>query len=124
MKPILIVDDNDMIVELISDIAQNNGIRSDHAATGEAALLLASCTQYATIFMDLNLDGMCGVETAIAIRELGEPYKSVPIVALTGLMPVAGMLRWNEADFIDTLVKPFSIRHLTTIMKKYVLGTE
>ena len=116
---ILVVDDNPAINDLIATVCEEIGVAKEFAATGEEALILAGQKSYDLILMDLHLEGLCGVEAAISIRQLPEPYGSVPIVALTGLIPVRGMAKWDAAGFVSTLVKPFSVKALISAIRKY-----
>ncbi len=116
---ILVVDDNPIICNLIADVCRNNNVTVESVGTGEEAVMAAALRHYDLIFMDLHLDGICGVDAAIEIRKLAEPFCNVPIIALSGLFPVRGMSRWEQARFSDTVVKPFSISELEQIILKY-----
>ena len=79
---ILIVEDNDMNLELATDLLELNGFIVLQARSAEAGLRLAHQTAIDLILMDLSLPGMDGLA---ATRELKQDptTRQVPVLALT-----------------------------------------
>lgn len=83
MNPrILIIEDNELNLELASDLLEVKGFVVLQARSAEAGLRLAHQTAIDLILMDLSLPGMDGLA---ATRELKQDpaTRQVPILALT-----------------------------------------
>ncbi|HEY6837710.1 MAG TPA: response regulator [Geobacteraceae bacterium] len=81
MKNVLVVDDNEKNMYLISFILGKMGHRVVQATTGEEGVELAVSEKPDLILMDIQLPGIDGLETTKRIREAG--VASVPIIAIT-----------------------------------------
>lgn len=78
---ILIVDDQEIIRELISEILRSDGHNITVAATGVEALLHLNKAQYDLIISDLSMPDMTGSQLASEIRAKGN---KIPFILLTG----------------------------------------
>ena len=87
MKKILVVEDNEQNVYLISFILTNGGYEVITATTGEEGVELAIKEKPDLIVMDMGLTGIDGMEATKRIRE-SEADGKVPIIATTShVMP-------------------------------------
>ncbi|MCI9305569.1 MAG: response regulator [Lachnospiraceae bacterium] len=86
-RKILLVDDNDLNLELESELLEDLGFLVDTAMDGRIALdllLQADPGTYALILMDIQMPIMNGYETTQVIRSLNDPLlHSIPIIALS-----------------------------------------
>lgn len=103
-KAILLVEDNEIARRVVLHILHRNrpGYEVDCAADGSEALKRAAKRRYDLVFMDLQLPGMDGFETARQLREM-PGYSDIPIVALTANVTPeyeAYCLRRGMAGFI------------------------
>ncbi|MDR3175953.1 MAG: response regulator [Desulfovibrio sp.] len=81
---ILIVDDNEVNLNVCSGLIETwYGLKCDTAVSGAEALRMVAEKDYNLIFMDHMMSEMDGVETTARIREMGEKYAGLPIVAFT-----------------------------------------
>jgi PAS domain S-box-containing protein len=81
---ILIVDDSEIQMDIVSAILKQYGIDCDCAGTGEEALLEAKETAYDLILMNIHMSSMNGIEVARRIRSRkSNASKPAPILALT-----------------------------------------
>ncbi len=71
-KKILIVDDNETWHEILKNILDIFGIKTDSALSGKQALeMVHECkTEYDVILMDWNMPGLDGIETAQSIKDM------------------------------------------------------
>jgi len=110
--PILIVDDDPLIRELIGSLVEDAGYSTTQADTGEAALVTAETLRPALVLLDVHLPGISGYEVCRQLKERFGPR--LPIIFLSGERTephdrVAGLL--IGAD--DYIVKPFFPDELT-----------
>ena len=109
----LVVDDNPTARELLRDMAESLGWVAELAASGEEALaLLAACRsageRYDVVFMDWQMPGLDGWETASRIREDGLVDDAPVVVMVTahGREKLAQRSSEQQAHLDDFLVKP------------------
>ena len=103
-KSILIVEDEQNIVDILSFNLSREGYDTLEAYDGPTGLQLALEQDPDLILLDLMLPGMDGFEVCRQVRESGS---STPIIMLTGL----------ELGADDYLTKPFSMRELLARVK-------
>lgn len=89
--------------------------------SGEAALELLQRTRPNLVLLDLHLRGIGGFEFADRLRRL-QPPVTVPIVALTGDMSPATLMRAEAAGFAAFLRKPADMDRLATVIRSFIAG--
>jgi len=82
MKKILVVEDNERNMYLISFILGKMGHKVVQAGTGERGVELAALERPDLILMDIQLPGIDGLETTRRIRQSPE-CADIPIIAIT-----------------------------------------
>ncbi len=86
-RRILIAEDIDLNAEILTDLLDMEGMRSERGENGRITLDMFEKSEpgyYDAIFMDLRMPVMDGLECARRIRALDRPdAKTIPIVALT-----------------------------------------
>jgi len=117
-RPILIVDDDDSIRELMAMALADEGYAVLTAQHGGAALRLLSSNAPGLILLDMRMPVMDGWEFARTYRELPGPH--VPIIVVTAAHEVAERAAQVNADAY--LAKPFDIDDLLAIVGKHVVG--
>ena len=109
-KHILIVEDMKMNAEIVADLLDMEGMTSDWAENGKAAVDMFSEKpeySYDAILMDLRMPVMDGLEAARTIRSMDRPdAKTVPILALTANAFEEDIRNSLEAGMNEHLAKP------------------
>jgi two-component system, cell cycle response regulator DivK len=113
---VLIVDDNPLTVELVTDLLQSHGFQVYSAGTAERGIELAREFLPAVVLMDYHLPGMDG-PTAARLLKADPTTRHLAIVGLTadvknGAAPLNG--------FDGLLAKPFEIRTFVADVKSFV----
>jgi DNA-binding NarL/FixJ family response regulator len=109
--PVLIVDDDEGIRLLISQIFQEAGFTTVEARTGPEGVQLARRVIPGLAIIDVNLPGMCGYEVLRALRE--EFGEALPTIIVSGERTTSfdrvGGLMLGADDYV---VKPFAADEL------------
>jgi len=111
MSKILIVDDEQDIVELVSYNLEKEGFKTVKAFEGEAALKMVKLQKPDLIILDLMLPKMNGLDVCRAIRRNPETL-SLPIIMLTAKTDEVDKIIGLENGADDYITKPFSIKEL------------
>lgn len=121
---ILIVDDlkeNHLVMESVLDDPELNIVK---AMSGEEALSLCMSHVFAVIFMDVQMPGMDGFETAELLRGI-EKTKHIPIIFVTAISKEkASIFKGYEVGAVDYLSKPIDpiiLRSKVRIFKEMYL---
>ena len=104
MNPILVVDDNAQIVDILSQYIKKEGWPMLAAKTGEEALALFDAAEPSLILLDIMLPGIDGFEVCRRIRRVS----SVPILMITAKDEDADRILGLDIGADDYIVKPFS----------------
>jgi two-component system phosphate regulon response regulator PhoB len=127
-EKILVVDDEEDILELVTYNLEKNGYAVSGVATGEEALRVARSELPALIVLDLMLPGVDGLEVCRILK--GDPKTAhIPILMLTAKGEEADIVTGLELGADDYITKPFSPRILlarvrTALRRKAHVQTE
>ena len=115
--PILVVDDNEDALALMSAALRALGYRVRTAANGPDALRIAEAFAPRVVLLDLGLPVMDGYEIARRMREI-EGLREVRLLAVTGYGHAADRQRSAAAGFEAHLVKPLSLDDLQRVLER------
>src|SRR5262249_59414505 len=107
-EPILIVDDEPTIVEVVELYLLREGFKVLTAADGPAALAAVAQQQPDLVVLDLMLPGMSGLDLTRQIRAGG----ALPIIMLTARGEETDRVVGLELGADDYVPQPFSPREL------------
>ena len=113
-KTILIVEDEQSIVDILSFNLMKEGYDTVEALDGATGLQLALEQDPDLVLLDLMLPGMDGFEVCERIRKAGS---AVPIVMLTAREEEDDKVRGLELGADDYITKPFKNRELMARVK-------
>lgn len=125
-KKILIVEDNEINLEIETEILNDLGFETDSAANGQIAvetLKTASPDEYALVLMDIQMPVMDGRSAAREIRRI-DGYADIPIIALSANAFESDKRESLEAGMDAHLTKPIDIPVLMDAIKKAINKTE
>jgi two-component system alkaline phosphatase synthesis response regulator PhoP len=111
MSKIMIVDDEQDIVELLSYNLEREGFSTVKAYDGEAALGLVRSEKPDLMILDLMLPKMNGLDVCKAIRRNPETV-NLPIIMLTAKGDEIDKIIGLEIGADDYVTKPFSVKEL------------
>ena len=106
---ILVVDDNDMNLMVVTKLLAETRIQIDTASSGAECLRLTQTHHYDCILMDHLMPEMDGIECLHALRvQPGGLCQDVPVVALTANAGSDNQLLYRKEGFSGYLAKPVS----------------
>jgi CheY-like chemotaxis protein len=124
-KKVLVVDDEESILELVTDSLEARGCSVERASNSERALELASQNSYDVILCDLNLQSVSG--KAVSGFDLHEQILEILIgrkepkpafIFMTGDLVVAAIGERAGREGNRFLQKPFRISELLNLMNE------
>ena len=104
MNPILIVDDNEQIRQILAQYIEAQGWPYIAAASGEEALALFDAAAPSLLLLDIMLPGMDGLSVCQHIRRVS----NVPILMITAKDEDADRILGLDVGADDYIIKPFS----------------
>lgn len=110
MSKILIVEDDENLLDMISRYLRHEHYIVETATNGKEAYALVTTYKYDVLVLDWNVPGMTGVEICSKLRNSGN---NVPILMLTGQSALDKKIAGFRAGTDDYLTKPFDIEELT-----------
>ncbi|PWB68349.1 hypothetical protein C3F09_11830 [candidate division GN15 bacterium] len=111
---ILAIDDQPVILDLVSAMCQSMGYRVETARSGEEGLRLAAADRFDLVLTDLAMPDMSGMEVA---RRIHRQYPDTTIVLITGWETGVDSGQMQEAGVSQVLYKPFRIEQLADVVK-------
>jgi len=115
--PLLLVEDDFQLSELLVDLLTEAGYAVDHARDGQAGLHWALTRAYAVLVVDWGLPAIDGVDLVARLRSRGV---ATPIMILTARGTLADRVEGLDAGAEDYLVKPFEIDELLARLRALV----
>jgi len=101
---VLIVDDEDVVCQLLTNLLQSEGVDIHVAANGTEALEVLAKQRFDLVISDKNLPGASGLDVARATRMR---YPACPVILMTGYPSLETAQEGLALGLIDYIEKPF-----------------
>jgi DNA-binding NtrC family response regulator len=106
---LLVVDDEQHIRKLCSEIATQSGMKVTAVATAEEALEVLADSDIDIVITDLILRDSNGIDL---IREVHDKYRDVAVIVLTGHGSIDSAVSAIRLGAVDYVTKPFRVEEL------------
>ncbi|MBQ3565730.1 MAG: response regulator [Oscillospiraceae bacterium] len=116
---ILIVDDNELNLEVITAILEDTKIKVTTALSGAECLEKLKTDKFNMILLDQMMPGMSGIETLNAIR-VEKCAEGVPVIAFTADAIVGAKESYFKAGFAGYLSKPVIYDELEKVLLEFL----
>ena len=116
---ILIVDDNEMNLEVITELMGATRMQITTALSGKECIAALEKETFDLVLLDQMMPGMSGIQTLVIIRER-HLADDTPIIALTADAIVGARDTYIKEGFTDYLSKPIMYSELETALKKNI----
>ncbi len=118
---ILIAEDNDVNMLIISHLISKMGFTVIKAKDGREAFSMYKENQIDLIFMDIHMPETDGLEATRKIREYENGKKYTPIIALTADAMKGDKEKCLTAGMDDYIAKPFKREEIIEAIKRFML---
>jgi response regulator RpfG family c-di-GMP phosphodiesterase len=112
---VLVVDDEKVIREILSDFLTMEGYVVRTVENGEVALQELERRSYNLVISDLKMPGMGGLEL---LEHIGELKQNVLTVIMTGFGTVETAIEAMKKGAYDYILKPFKIEEVVHIVER------
>ena len=122
-KRILLVEDNALNREIVTEIIGMTGVTIDIAENGKIAVekvMEAPEKWYDLIFMDIQMPIMNGYEATAAIRALAGSRGKVPIIAMTANAFAEDVQLAKNTGMNEHIAKPLDLNKLNDVLKQWL----
>jgi len=119
MPRVLAIDDQPIILDLITAMCQSMGFEVQTAISGEEGIRLALTQRFDAVMTDLSMPGMSGLDVA---RTLKSSRPNLPVVLVTGWETGLSQIELAEAGVREVVFKPFRIEQLTEVLRSVTSG--
>ncbi len=118
---ILLVEDNETNRIVAEAMLRKAGQRVTSVQSGREALVALTEGSFDIVFMDIQMPGMDGIETAAIIRDKGSfvQDRGIPIVALTANVMSGDRERYVKAGMEEYLPKPLLMEDLLPVLSRF-----
>ena len=123
-KKILLVEDNELNMEIASELLKFVNLQVEHAENGKVAVDIfrnSKEKEYALIFMDIQMPLMNGYDAARCIRSSEHPAAgTIPIIAMTANAFNDDVQAAFDAGMNGHLAKPIDVEVLYKTIARYI----
>jgi DNA-binding NtrC family response regulator len=112
---VLLVDDEEQFVEVLSQRLEGRGFKVDSAFNGDDAIEFVDGHEVDVVILDVQMPGRDGIET---LRELKRIKPLVEVIMLTGHATVDTAIQGMKLAAYDYLMKPTDTAELVEKINK------
>lgn len=112
---ILVVDDEDELRTLLTDIIIKAGYEAATASDGDEAIGMVKKTKYDVALLDIKMPNLSGIEVLKYIQEHSRDTKAI---ILTGYADLKHAMEAREYGAHDFISKPYKIEDVLTTIKR------
>lgn len=114
-KNILVVDDEEVMRTLLSDVLTDAGYKVDAVSSAEEAIIKNQENKYSIVITDLKMPGASGVEVLKKVKSVDSDICVVVVTAYPSIESVIEVMREGAYDYI---MKPFNIDEIKLIINR------
>lgn len=114
-RSILVVEDEDNLRTILSDILRNAGYEIKTASNGEEAITLLKKHQFDLTFLDIQMPQVNGIQVLKYIRQYSPATKAI---MLTGYADLKHAMEAKEFGAMDFIGKPYKLEEIMSTVER------
>jgi len=118
-EKILIVDDEESVREILTEILENSEYKIDCAIDGTDAVEKLKKTEYNLVLTDLLMPGLDGLGV---LKKAKSIYDDIIVIIMTGYGTMDAVVKALKLGASDFIIKPFEITTLLNTVEKNLLS--
>jgi len=118
---ILVVDDDHDIRDICARVLTAYGYQADAVEDSAAAWKALRARSYDLLITDHNMPKVTGIEL---VRILRSQRMMLPVVLMSGALPVEAVVRDPSLQLAATLLKPFTMEELLGLVTKVLYAAQ
>jgi putative two-component system response regulator len=107
-KRILVIDDQPLIRDLLTQLLEAEGYHVFVAASGKEGLVLARVLPVDLILLDVDMPGLGGLEVCTELKG-GAETAQVPVIFISGRLSTHDLRQMTAVGAVGFLPKPFML---------------
>ena len=119
-KRILLVEDNPISQNVEMKILREVGYSVEAVGSGIEAIKSIEEKQYDLVLMDVEMEGMDGIQATQKIREMEGDVSKIPVIAVTAHSSMKDRERCLSAGMDDYIAKPINIQFLKMTIDQWL----
>lgn len=116
---VLVVDDNDMNLSVLSELLEVTGMRIENVRSGRECIDICRKNKFDLILLDQMMPGLDGASTLSKMKE-ENIIDNIPVIALTADAVVGAKELYMSKGFDDYLSKPVRYEDIEEVLYKYL----
>jgi CheY-like chemotaxis protein len=116
-KPVLVVDDEEIVRDSVTEWLKSEGYNVDSAEDGLEALKKIKEGEYDVVVLDMKLPGMDGLAV---LRQVHETNPDIKVIIITAYASVETAVQALKAGAVDYIIKPFEPEKLEASVAKWI----
>lgn len=116
-KPVLVVDDEEIVRESVTDWLKSEGYNVDSAEDGLRALDKVKKKDYEVVVLDMKMPGMDGLTV---LKQIHATNPGIKVIIITAYASVETAVQALKDGAVDYIVKPFEPEQLEESVAKWV----
>jgi DNA-binding NtrC family response regulator len=116
---VLIVDDDQGIRRLLTQVLSEKGYQVEEADSGEHAMEKLRTNKIKLVLLDIGLPGKSGIEL---LPEILTSYAGIRVIMVTGLADIATAVKCIKLGARDYVCKPFNIDTIIQVVTDALLN--
>jgi diguanylate cyclase (GGDEF)-like protein len=114
---VLIVDDEPMIRQLLTDVLGDEGYQVETVSSGEEAVLKLRNVHFDYVITDLMMPGMSGIQVLETIKQLDPETEVLVMTGYASLNTAVECMKLGAADYLN---KPINIDEIRIIITRMI----
>ncbi len=114
---LLIVDDDEVTVNLLSEIFEKENYRTFTATDSKKALELISQNDFSVLISDIKMEGLNGIDLLSIIKN---KYPGIVVILMTAFGSMDTAVEAIQKGAFDYISKPFEITDLKALVKRAI----